>query len=315
MRMTRIAGYCGYLLYTAAVLVLMLWLQFPVAAVKAKAEAELNRLSPDLVWQIGAVGLAFPADIRFRHITVSNKGDKEPLLVFDRFSLRPDPVGWRQTDTWSVRYTAELLGGSISGTLAPTKTPVALTCQGELYDLRLDSPGLKKLLAAYGRTVSGILSGTFTGKHDGRQGLLAELEGKFTISKGAVSLQEPLVIMPNQQQLAFEQLRCGLKRQADTVRLEGGKLESKLLSAEFSGNLRLAAPAAATSVQFQGRLEPRPELLASLGGPQLAAMLKNQLREGKLPFTVSGTLHQPGINFTGLPAVGIQPPNNGNGLP
>jgi type II secretion system protein N len=307
MRITRILSCCGYLLYTVVVLAFMLWLQFPAAAIKAKAEAELNRLAPDVLWQIGAVSLALPADIRFNHITVSSKGTKkEPLFVIDSFTLRPDLTGWQHSSgTWSVLYQMQLFGGSISGRLAPVKTPAALACSGELKDIRLDSPGLKNLLAAYGRTVSGTLSGSFNGRHDGRQGLLAELQADLSVSKGAVSLQEPLAVLPNMHQLAFDLLRWKLQRQANTVRLEGGKIESKLLEAEFSGDIRLIAPAAA-SVQLKGGLKPRPELMASLGGPQFANMLKSQLRDGKLPFTVSGTVQQPGISFPSLPA-GIRP--------
>ncbi|MCW5200709.1 hypothetical protein VU07_02695, partial [Desulfobulbus sp. F4] len=81
MRMTRIFGCFGYLLYTVAVLAFMLWLQFPTAAVKAKAEAELNRLSPDLEWRIGAVSLTLPADLRFSQITVSSEGGLEQVAV------------------------------------------------------------------------------------------------------------------------------------------------------------------------------------------------------------------------------------------
>jgi type II secretion system protein N len=296
MRMTRIVG---YLLYTVAVVASMLWLQFPAAAVKAKAEAELNRLSPDLEWRIGAVGLALPADIRFSEITVSGKGEKEPLLRMDSITLRPDLAAWQKSRTWSVVYEVRLLGGNVSGKLAPVTT--GLDCSGELKGLRLDSPGLKRLLAAYGRTISGTLSGSFTGRHDGRQGLLGAMEASLSIGKGTVSLQEPVLGM---KQLAFDTLRCTVKRQGKAMQIEGGKLESRLLEAEFSGDLSLAEPAAASTVRLKGGLNPRPEFLASLGGgPIVANLLKSRLQGGsKFPFTVNGTLNEPGIVFAGLPA-------------
>jgi len=42
--------------------------------------------------------------------------------------------------------------------------------------------------------------------------------------------------------------------------------------------------------------------LASLGSPLLVNMLKRQLKEGKMPLSVSGTLQNPGIHFKGLPS-------------
>jgi type II secretion system protein N len=297
--MQRILRYCGYLLYTTAVLLLMLWLQFPAAVVKAKAEAELNRLDSGLEWRIGAVSLALPADVRFSQITVSSKGDKESLLLMDSLKLRPDLAGWQKTGKWSVYYQISLLGGSVSGKLAPANPSVGLTCSGELKDIRLDKPGLKKLLAKYGRTISGTLSGTFTGKHDGRQGLLAEAEASFKIDKGMISLQKPVLGM---KQLAFDTLRSTMKRRAENVLIEGGKLESKLLETDFSGDLRLLEPVVSSSIRLKGGLTPRPEFLASLGGgPLLANVLKSHLQGGKLPFTVTGTLNEPGIIFAGLP--------------
>ncbi|WP_417909922.1 type II secretion system protein GspN [Candidatus Electronema sp. PJ] len=299
-RMTRMLGGCGYLLYTVAVLLLMLWLQFPAAAVKSKAEAELNRLAPGLEWRIGAVGLALPADLHFKRITVSSKGEKEPLMFLDSFSLRPDFMNWRKLGKWSFLYQLHLFGGSVSGRLTPAKERAVLDCVGELKEISLDSPGLKKLLAGYGRTVSGTLSGTFTSKYDGLQGSLAEMETALHLGKGTVSLQEPVLGL---KQLTFDSLRSTLQRsRAGQVLIEGGKLESKLLEADFTGDLQLTEPVASSSIHLKGGLNPRPEFLASIGGsPLLANVLKSHLQKGKLPFTVSGTLNEPGIIFAGLP--------------
>ncbi|MCW5198408.1 hypothetical protein VU06_01510, partial [Desulfobulbus sp. F3] len=132
--------------------------------------------------------------------------------------------------------------------------------------------------------------------------------------KGTVSLQAPVLGM---KQLAFDTLRCTVKRHADTMQIEGGRLESKMLEAEFSGDLSLTEPAAASAVRLKGGLNPRPEFLASLGGgPVVANLLKSRLQGGsKLPFTVTGTLNEPGIVFTGLPTEFTRLLNNGSGQP
>jgi type II secretion system protein N len=288
----------GYLLYTAAVLLLMLWLQFPEAAVKAKAEAELNQLLPAFAWQIGGISLTLPADIRFSQISISEKGGKEPLFIAESISLRPDLAGWQKTGRWSVRYTVRLLDGSISGNLGLTKDKQNLQYSGEVSGIRLDSPGLKKVLAAYKRKLSGTLSASFAGRQDRRQGLFAVLEGKVTVSKGTVSLQEPVLGM---KELAFAAISSKVSKQGGTLRLQEGTLESKLLAAEFAGSLRLTEPVFRSPVQLQGAVLPRPEFLASLGSPMVVNMLKRQLRQDKMPFTLNGTVQEPGIIFKGLP--------------
>ncbi|CAK8721065.1 MAG: type II secretion system protein N [Candidatus Electronema aureum] len=289
-------GFCGYLIYTVAVLLLMLWLQFPAAAVKAKAEAELNQLTPGLEWQIGTIGLTLPADIRFGQIKVSGKGEKEPLVRAESLTLRPDFFNWR---SWSALYRLQLLGGSVSGRLGLSKDRSGLEYSGELQGIRFDSPDFKKLLEGYDRTVSGTLSGNFTGRSAGQQGLFAELQGSFKVGKGAISLQAPVLGM---DQIAFETISSTIKRRAGAVQIEGGKLESRLLAAEFSGDLRLTEPVASSSIRLKVSLNPRPELMASVGSPMLINLLKGQLKNDKLPFTVTGTLNAPGIVFNGLPA-------------
>jgi type II secretion system protein N len=291
-------AFFGYLLYTVAVLLFMLWLQFPEAAVKAKAEAELNQLLPAFSWQIGKISLTLPADIRFSQISISEKAKKEPLFTVEGISLRPDLAGWQKTGRWSVLYKIHLLNGSISGNLGLTKDKKNLQYSGEVSGIRLDSPGLKKVLAAYNRNISGTLSASFAGRQERRQGLFAVLAGKVTVSKGAVSLQEPVLGM---EKLAFESVSSKVNKQAGTLHLQDGKLESKLLAAEFSGTLRLTEPVFLSPVQLRGAVIPRPEFLASLGSPMVVKMLKRQLRQDKMPFTLNGTVQEPGIRFNGLP--------------
>ena len=51
---------------------------------------------------------------------------------------------------------------------------------------------------------------------------------------------------------------------------------------------------------FQGSLEPRPELFAGITDEMTAELIRSQLKEGHLAFTVRGSLREPGILFNGL---------------
>jgi type II secretion system protein N len=298
MRMNGIAGCFFYLLYSAAVLAFMLWLQFPAEAVRNRAEGDLNQLTPGLRWRISAAGLSAPADLRFSGITVSAQGGKEALLNMDSFSLRPDLMTWVQGGGLAAQYSLRLPEGTLSGRLSLNEERSALRSTGEAAGIRLDSPALKPLLQDYGRAVSGTLSASFTVQQgEGRQAAAAE--GDFRVAKGAVSLQQPVLGL---KQIAFDSLRVKLKRQDGLLRIEGGKLESALFSAEFSGTLRLEHTLPLSHIQLTGSFAPRPEFMAALGSPVLADLLKRQLRQGKLSFTISGMLQEPGINFIGLPA-------------
>ena len=304
----------GYLLYAVVALLFMLWLQFPAAAVKAKAESELNRLVPGLRWQIGSVGLALPADIRFSQITVSGEKESTLSLVIESLSLRPDLTAWRKNDSWSALWQLNDRNlGSGSGRLSLNKARSGFDYSGEFHAVQLEHPRLKPLLEDFGRTLSGVLSASFSGRQDAHLGLFAELKGEVRIEKGEVSLQKPVLGM---ERLAFDQLRSEVKSQGGMLLLENGALESKLLKADFSGDLQLTQPAASSPVRLKGGLKPRPEFLASLGsGPMTANLLKNSLHEGRLPFTITGPLSEPGIVFSGLSAEFIHQLRGGGDAP
>jgi type II secretion system protein N len=305
MRMKRLLpgkGFCGYLLYTAAVLLLMLWLQFPSAAVKAKAESELNRLLPGFTWRIGAVGLALPADIRFSRIQISGKDSQDALLVIESFSLRPDFAAWQKTRAWSALWRLQALGGDASGRAGLRKDRSGLEYSGELRGIQLDSPNLKKILQTWGRTASGSLSGSFSGRQNWQHGLFAEFEGRLLMRKGAVSLQKPVLGM---KELAFDSLSAALRHNQDRVlHVEEGKLASRLLEADFSGTVSLQlADFSQSQFRLRGQLAPRSEFMASVGSPLAASLLKTHLQDGgRLPFDLVGPLSEPGIIFAGLPA-------------
>lgn len=297
MRIKGIAGCFFYLLYTIAVLLLMLWLQFPAEAVRKRAETDLNRLTPGVEWRIGAAGLALPGDLRFSGIKGGGKGSKEALFSIDSFSLRPDITAWLRDGSLSAQYRLRLPeGGGVSGRLSLTEDYAALKCSGEVQALRLDSPVLKQLLKGCRRTVSGSLSASFNARQEGQKGVVAEAD--VTAAKGAVSLQQPVLGM---EQIAFDSVHTKLEYQGGLLHIKDGKMESRLFGAEFSGTLRPEGAAPLSQLQLQGFLIPRPELMASLGNPMLADLLKRQLRQGKLPFIISGALKEPGIHFTGLP--------------
>ncbi|WP_417911661.1 type II secretion system protein GspN [Candidatus Electronema sp. TJ] len=293
-------GFCGYILYTAAVLLLMLWLQFPSSAVKAKAESELNRMLPVFAWRIGSVGLTLPADIRFSQIRISSKDGQESLLVIDSLSLRPDFAAWQKTRSWSALWRLQALGGGGSGKAALRKDRSGLEYSGELNGIQLDSPGLKKILAGWGRTAAGSLSGSFSGRQDGQHGLFAEFEGRFSTTKGTVSLQKPVLGM---KELTFDSLNAVLRHHQDRLlHVEAGKATSRLLEAEFSGTVSLhPADFSLSQLRLNGQLALKSEFLASIGSSLAASLLQTRLQDGgKLLFDLVGPVSEPGIIFAGL---------------
>ena len=291
------------MLYTLTLLVFFLWFLFPADAVKERVEADLGRVTPGLTWSIGKIGLAFPLDIRFTDINVRKNGRKKKDIVFkvDSLSLRPDVMTWQQSGNWSAWYQMKMLaGGEIKGGFQLTQEHTILQYTAEVQGIKLDNPELKNFFQQYGRTLSGQFLGNFTGSWDLRQGKSADLTGLVRINKGKISLQESVLGM---EELAFEQVSSKIKYHSKRLHINDGKMKSRQLGAEFNGTLRAHPTIFYLSwLQLKGSLIPRSEFMTSIGDARLQSVLKRQLKEGKMPFKVTGALKEPGIVFTGLPA-------------
>lgn len=288
----------GYLLYTLAVLAFMLWFQFPAAAVKSRVEYELHGLTPDLQWKIGRTGLALPAGIWLNDIKISNSGlQKESLFIIESLYLRPDLRTYLLDKKLSAEYRLGVLDGSVSGRLNLKEEHNSLQYDGNATGIKIN--GLKKTLQELNRIVSGTLSGSFTGKVKVRGPGVVELQGEVNLLKGVISFQESVLGM---KQLAFNEMSSRVKYESGVIHLADGRIKSRLLAGEFTGTVKPVAGIGQSTLQLNGALIPRPEFLSGIGDSAAVNLLKKQLQEGKLPFTINGTLKEPGIVFTSLPA-------------
>ena len=288
----------AYLLYTLAVLAIILWYQFPADAAKTRLESELHSFTPGLQWKIGSIGLVLPANILFSDIKItSSREQKKPLFIIDSRSLRPDLRTYLQSKKMSAGYRLDALDGRVSGRMILADDYNSLRFDGNAKGIKIN--GLQKILQELDRTVSGTLSGRFTGKGQVRNPGINKLQGNVLLVKGAISFQKPVLGM---KQLAFTQVASRIKYESGKIYLKGGRIESRLLAGEFSGTVKPAGSIGRSTLKLNGALIPRPEFLSGLGNEMAVNLLKKQLQEGKLPFTINGSLKEPGIFFSGLPS-------------
>ena len=293
----RFIKFSSYLLYTLAVLLFLLWYKFPVDALKIRIEKDLNRMTPALQWAAEDIALRPPFHVQLRNIRITDKKEKKPLLVIKAMLLRPDLTAWNKTGNISAKYSINLLDGTVSGSLGLVKDKAALEYDGTMEALRINNTTLPVLRQEYQRTVQGTLSGHFSGtrKLNRKQ---HTLQGQFTFAQGEISLQQPVLGM---QQLDFERLETGLDLDTETVSFSRGKVTAPLFTADFQGDLHIAAPCSVSRIQLAGSFHPEPAFTDSLESPSLALLLKRKIEKEPLTFTMNGPLKEPGIFFTNLP--------------
>ncbi|WP_339138528.1 MAG: type II secretion system protein GspN [Candidatus Electrothrix sp. GW3-4] len=287
----------GYLLYTVVVVFFLLWYKFPADAFKARIEKDLNMMTPTLQWGVKKISLVPPFNVQLRHISITGKKEQERLLEVQSVNLIPDPITWKQTGNIAGKYRLNLLNGTVTGHLALTKDRSALEYDGTVQDVQIDNKEPAFIQQDYQRTLHGTLSGNFSGtrklkkKHQ-------SLQGQFTFAKGELSLQQPVLGM---KQIDFDRIETQLAFSSGTISLSQGKVNSPLFAADFQGSLHTTVPCSLSRIDLKGFFRPRAEFASSIDSPSLVMLLKKEMQQGNLPFTVNGLLKAPGIKFTSLP--------------
>ena len=197
----------------------------------------------------------------------------------------------------SAVYRLDALDGRVNGRIILANDHAGLRFDGKVGGIKIQ--GLQRILQELDRTISGTLSGSFTGRGQLGTPVLYELQGKLLLVNGEISFQKPVLGM---KQLAFSQVSSRIRYEPGVIHLEGGSIESRLLAGEFSGTVMPAGSIGRSTLKLNGVLIPRSEFLSGIGNDMAVNLLKKQLQEGKLPFTINGPLKEPGIVFTGLSA-------------
>ena len=283
----------GYLLYTLVVLVCLLWLLFPSDTVKTWFEQQLHTRYPHYVWKIGSLKPALPGKLELVDIIMIPDRDKTIRFKADRLDLVPDAThlfGKRKR----IKYRLHLLGGTVDGRIIASVGLQQFEYLGRFNGLRLHRlTGLQKRLQ---RKFDGTVAGEFSGHGAWDQSGKSELKGKLSIADGTLQLKKPVLGLAL---LPYTKIESDFKCRDGNLLFEQGKLVSTKMTAAFSGQVKTGVSLAEAGLQVTGSITPRSELFAGAGNRQMAQVVRTFLQNGALPFTVSGTVAEPAIQFEG----------------
>ncbi|HDK43753.1 MAG TPA: type II secretion system protein GspN [Desulfobacteraceae bacterium] len=295
----KIFAALGYLGYTLAVLALLLWFLFPAASVRAWLETQLDGLNPELTWKIRGLGFTLPVGLVATDIRISNGDQTTPLLRIDRLAVRLDPaVLLANKKEVPLSYTLQTLGGTVKGKAFVARAGSGMRCSGTMRNLQIGR--MTGVWREMGRTAAGSLSGRFTWQGEWRRPALGALQADIVLSSGDIGLQRPILSL---DRLKFNRMSVKVSLENGVVTLADGKVGSRLFSAGYGGTVTLMPYFQESGVNMRGFLAPRPELLSRLHDDAAVSLIREQLQDGKLSFTVSGTLLEPGILFHGISGV------------
>lgn len=291
----------GYLVYTLMVLVVLLWVLFPAESLRLWLQARLKILYPALEWEIEAVQTALPFSLQISGIRISEKNDarESSLIKISEIELTPPLSGLLSLNNHiPVMYKVKILDGTVLGRAGVDRQKGSLRCSGSLKDIQLGRlDGVWKKL---NRPVSGKLSGNFEYMGIVRNLLQGDLQADLTITEGDIGFMQPVLGM---ESLEFAQAKTKVSMKEAIITVEQGEVESRLFAGSYSGTITFFESLATSGVDVQGFFEPRPELFGRMQDQTTISLIRNQLQDGKLLYTVNGSLLEPGILFKGTSGV------------
>jgi len=287
-------GSCmGYLLYTLALLLLLLWVFFPQEPLRRLLVQYLNNASPGLSWQVQAITLQVPEGIIVAGIKGYGAQDKnQPLVQVDSLCLWPHIPGMLHTRRPRAGYRLLMAQGVVAGTLQRNGGKTGLHVDGSMQGLQLAECPLLPLLLQ--RNPQGVVSADFAGIIEFSLGKISDLEAKLRVDNGLLDLKRPIL---NHGSLPFSQISFTLRSSGATIQLEQGLVDSELFSGQFAGAIQLSRDPGASRIDIKGTLQPRPPFYEGMNNTPVLESIRSQLENRSLPFLLSGDLNNPGIHF------------------
>lgn len=282
----------GYVVFSLLVLVCALWFLFPGDTCKIWFESRISSFFPEVSCRIASVVPTLPPGVQLHDIICTTSDGVEQKIEQASFYPHIDSLN-NLSETLKIPgdYQVRAAEGVISGTIDFAGAKQG-KIQGEIY--RLDLAKASIISAYLRRSISGFLSGAFSFSGKISEPSSADMIFDFTVNQGTMELRKAILGL---KQLDFSSITLHCQGQR-TLACDGGNFKGQQLEGEFNGEIQVSDRLGQSILHLQGELSPRPELLAGLGNKQEANLLRSQLKNGKLPFSLQGSLENPGISFS-----------------
>lgn len=287
-----VARWLAYLFYTVLVLVVLLWLLLPKDTLLQWVTGNLNSRNMGLEWQIDSLDIGPVAGLTFTGIkAVKRGGEPKAVINIDRVTVKPMLGRMIKEGKRAFSYQATLYNGSIVGTVNCVSGNECVT-DGLVKEVELSETGA--FLAMFDRNLDGLLSGSFSAKGDPSQPMQLEGVADLVVDQGHIILQQPVL---GHTYFDFSMGTVSMRLRGDKVEISQGTLDSDVFLAQFEGEIDLDNQLPDSRVYISGELQPWSGLFTKVGPVQAVTLIRDQLQDGTLPFSISGTAGKPAVGF------------------
>lgn len=287
----------GYTLYCIFLVAAFLYLLFPKDALNNYIQSAAGKYYPGLIITSKKLSLSFPLGLNLFQTAVSTEENPERLIFkADKISLRPRLWSlFKKSSEYYFDCTA--YNGNLKGNTIINKddTNTSFSSSIEFQDIRIDKNSPVPSIIS-DRLEEGTFKGTIT-YEGGNDISLTQGSGEavLTITEGLVKLAEPVFTLTA---VDFDEILLSLSLKKQKLSVSQAELKGDKMIGNASGTINLNSDFMESRLNLKGEVEPMAALFQNVPGAADAVnLIKKSLKDGKLPFSLKGTIKNPQINF------------------
>jgi len=285
----------GYALYCVALTLALLYYKFPSDAVRDYIQATVQRINPNILVTYERMSLSFPFSFRFEKAEFHLQNDPEK----DFFKTKEIII---MPKIWSIirgrpEYclVCAAYDGNITGCIDFKKDDYGTICNSsfKLNDIHIDDnyplpSGIKGRL-------DGLLEGSLN--YSGRDTYDPDGTGEASINllNGSFRLSKPVLEV---EAIDFKEVSIKMTLKDKKLNISNAELKGDGILGQASGSIILRDSIQKSRLNIKGTFEPTATLFKGSKNPEDAVLLlKKLLKNGKMPFTLQGTVDKPSFRL------------------
>lgn len=281
----------GYTIYGIILTLALMFYRFPSDALKEYIQTSVHKINPNLMVTFEKVSLTFPFSLKLSGVeccTVEEPG--KPVFKTREILVKPGILSLF-TKTPACRFNSQAYDGTITGSLSLSKNGEAtgFSSTAELKNINIkDNSPLPAFIKDY---ISGTLEGTVNYNGGGASDNIGNGEASLTVSKGSLKLETPFL---NIKAIDFKEVTIKADLKDQILSIPDLNLKSDSFLGKASGAITFKNPVKKSLIGFTASIEPTASSVrTSTGGNDATALIRQSLKNGKVSFTLQGTIEKP----------------------
>ena len=285
----------GYTLYCVLLTLALLYYRFPSDAVRDYIQATVHRMNPSLLVTFERISLSFPLGLKFTQTEFHVRKDPEKT-VFKTKEVIVRPKIWSLISRKpEYCFICMAYDGNLTGCINFQKDDQGTQYNSSftLNDIHIDDNS--PLPSTIKGRLDGVLKGSIT--YSGRDIYDPDGTGEASINlfNGSFKLAEPVLGI---KAIDFKEVLIKMTLKDQKLNISNAELKGDSILGQASGSITLKDSIQNSRLNIKGTIEPTAALIQnSTNANDAVLILKQSLKNGKISFSLQGTIDKPSFRL------------------